>query len=363
MVLKLRASQWAECERVVMSGLAALTARNSEREHIRLLETLRAGRLASPALEYSGEPPKLRELAAWLAHSAHKIRAGGDPATAPAWGELLEARARELQLEAELAAAAGTAHFAALAALRFSTTRVLADEADVLARRWRAFRPRAARSSVLLKTAIELELRRAGVGFAVLERDAQLALAATGFDVIVVRRGARASARVARAIAAHEVYGHARPRLRARQETGVCGLLLRIGTAGGVDGQEGFALCEEAAYAGEPRARCFVLGARHLAAQAMVDGATWHEVVGLLTHEVGVRDEDALRIAMRVFRGSQGGRTRGAGRERQYLPALLATRRLQSEHPDAFRWLARGQVAPDVACTLHCLDETVAERS
>jgi hypothetical protein len=100
--------------------------------------------------------------------------------------------------------------------------------------------------------------------------------------------------------------------------------IFAIGTARGVDDQEGRALLLERAHGFFSRARKRELGLRHLGARAALDGASFVDVVALLTRRGGSMS-CAVRIASRVARGGNG--MGGLGREAVYLPSLLRVER------------------------------------
>jgi hypothetical protein len=139
----------------------------------------------------------------------------------------------------------------------------------------------------------------------------------------------------------HEVEGHARPRARSRDARLA---LLRVGTARGVDDQEGHALLleERAGLLGPHRRR--QLAARHRAVEVMVAGASFADVASMLVEEHGLEAIDAVVIAERAFRGGDGTHP-GLGRERVYLESFLRVRAHLEAHPDDETVMASGQVA------------------
>jgi hypothetical protein len=138
----------------------------------------------------------------------------------------------------------------------------------------------------------------------------------------------------------HEIEAHALPRTRARA---LPVAIFAMGTAGGSDDQEGYALWleERRGLSGAGRRR--ELGSRHRAVSMMRAGADFVSVVR------GVRGwgtslEGALRIAERAFRGSHGD-TPGLGREHVYLDAYLRVRDRLAAAPEDEAVLRAGQVA------------------
>ena len=139
----------------------------------------------------------------------------------------------------------------------------------------------------------------------------------------------------------HEVEGHARPRTVAELAGSV---LFEVGTARGIDDQEGRALLleERAGLLGPRRRR--QLAARHRAVEAMLDGASFADVAEMLATRHGVDAGDAVVVAERAFRGGDG-TLPGLGRERIYLEAFVRVRAHLAARPGDERILASGQVA------------------
>ena len=115
------------------------------------------------------------------------------------------------------------------------------------------------------------------------------------------------------------IEAHAIPRARSQQARLA---IFQIGTARGIDDQEGFALVLEDrhGFLGPKRKR--ELAARHLAVEAMDGGARFHENVEALVKEHGLTVREAIYVAERTYRGSDG-TTPGLGRERIYLEAFI----------------------------------------
>ncbi|HVR21422.1 MAG TPA: tyrosine/phenylalanine carboxypeptidase domain-containing protein, partial [Polyangiaceae bacterium] len=223
-------------------------------------------------------------------------------------GALFARRAEELELEARLAERVGAPGFAELAAERFraphgaleASVAEFVDQA--LARgipgpsagaQLTASDDRGSMASLLVRLvrgAAELALP-----LRVEVRPEQLAIAATGHGLVAIRPGVLLPAGVAARIALHELLGHALPRARS---THASSTLLRAGTAGCVECEEGRALLveERAGYLDGPRRRELAL--RHLAALAVQRGADFDETVRELVGR-GADACSAIEIAVR----------------------------------------------------------------
>ncbi len=145
--------------------------------------------------------------------------------------------------------------------------------------------------------------------------------------------------REALGLAVHEVLGHLVSAANARaQPVG----LLRVGTAGSFDDQEGLALwLEQRAGLLEPGRRR-MLAARVLAADwVLLDGADFVQVARRLFDEYGFSPEEAVALAERACRG--GGVARDAG----YLMGLLRVRAevARRGERDASTWLRSGRTS------------------
>jgi hypothetical protein len=193
-----------------------------------------------------------------------------------------------------------------------------------------------------LASALERAIARGRLAFRVVVRDDLMAAAATGDGVIAVRAGvAHASAEVER-IVTHELEGHALPRWRAQQN----GLgLLRVGTAGGADDEEGRALLLEGRRGHADPARRAELGWRHLGALGVQQGADFVELVELLLG-LGAPLSSALGVAIRCQRGG------GLGREVVYLLACSRVERALAREPELEAWLEHGRVSVTAARVL-----------
>jgi hypothetical protein len=78
----------------------------------------------------------------------------------------------------------------------------------------------------------------------------------------------------------------------------------------------------------------------------MGDGASFGDVANALVAGHGLDAHEAVIVAERVFRGSDG-RSPGLGRERIYIDAFVRVERVLAQHPEDERVLASGQVGID----------------
>jgi hypothetical protein len=337
--------------------LSALTPCDAARERGRLIEELRTGGKPTPRWTYA---PRGHDELRRALDGAEKVLERGE--LSPLDGLYLE-RTRELAVEAAMCAAAGRPELARLAAARFAPQprdRHLAWEASALGAEWLA-EPAGASSESRLATDDPaprslLSRMRAAVGrlrlpFAVVASPWLAPLAATGERVILVATGRLVSDEDARRTVLHEVEGHARPRA---QSAFAASPHFRIGTARGIDDQEGRAILleERAGLLGSRRRR--QLAARHWAVDAMLEGACFADVASTLVHEHGLEIAEAVVVAERAFRGGDGNHP-GLGRERIYLEAFLRVRDHLAENPGDEAVLAAGQVAVDAIDTLRPL--------
>lgn len=313
--------------------------RDFAREERRLFEAWQSGVPARPEFVY----PALGSLGG-LAQGLDRLASVAE--SLPGVGTLYAGRARELVLEAELAAHVGSPCFALEAARRFpASSDGDGRQALAWAEAWAAgsarAEPRAGIASddagdpESLLSAMRRAVGRLRLPFRVVVHPDLCAAAATGDGVIVIRGGLFHSAAAVERIVRHEIEGHALPRARAsREDSGI----FAVGTAGGSDDEEGRALLlEERAGCLGPERRA-ELARRHLAAVALRRGADFVEIVRLLL-DLGAELEQALRVSVRVCRGG------GLAREIVYLPALCRVRRAFARDPSTERWLERGRIA------------------
>jgi hypothetical protein len=184
-------------------------------------------------------------------------------------------------------------------------------------------------------------------------------LAATGDGVILIAENKWLSLRDIERTVLHEIEGHALPRARAARAPIA---LLALGTARGIDDQEGRAIAIEEKAGFLDQGRKFELGCRHLAARAALDGADFTEIVTLLERR-GAILRAALRIAARVQRGSQG--TGGLAREIVYLNARCKVERLfAGANGRTIEQVMRGgRIAADVALDVAAMLSNEIERA
>lgn len=334
--------------------LGSVVPRNAAQERLRLIETFEAGGTTVPRWSYArSDHAALRKA---LARAAQRLEAEAHPV-----GQLYADRARELEIEAALASEAGTAVLGALARARFrSATPEEAGEATILARKWINEGRDAASSrsaEVILSdaavpgsllTRMREEVSRLKLPFAVVVQPSLAALAATGERHILVAAGRPCSREDIERTVMHEVEAHAIPRTRAAQARLA---IFSIGTARGIDDQEGLALVLEDrhGYLGPRRKR--ELAARHLAVEAMDGGARFHENVVALVKEHGLTVREAVLVAERAYRGGDG-TTPGLGRERIYLEAFLRVKEHLTKRPTDEGILTSGQIGLDAIAAI-----------
>jgi hypothetical protein len=339
--------------------LGSVVPRNAAHERARILAALESGQAVSPRWSYARTDHALLRKA--LERAAQRLGAEPHPVA-----QLYAARARELELEAALSSEAGTAVLGALARARFrSLSPHAAGEATILARKWIAeghqalanLDPAADAEKLLrsddpvpgsLLTRMREEVSRLGLPFAVVVQPSLSALAATGERYILVAAGRMTRAEDVERTVMHEVEAHAIPRSRAAHARLA---IFQIGTARGIDDQEGLALVlEERGGFLKPR-RKRELAARHLAVEAMDAGATFADALGALVKEHGLAPAEAVLVAERAFRGGNG-TTPGLGRERIYLEAFLRVSEHLAKKPTDEGILTSGQVSLDAISVL-----------
>jgi hypothetical protein len=328
--------------------LATLTPRDAHLERVRLIDELRAGRPATPRWTYA--PRFHDDLRRALDSTAEELERGDRTPLQ----ELYRARARELSIEAAICASAGTIEVGRLAKTRFEALEEeVAKAASALATEWLAEpRPSPADEPAVLSDDPDprslLSQMKAAVGrlrlpFMVVASPWLAPLAATGERVILITAHRLVSDEDIRRTVLHEIDGHARPRAQA---TLALSSLFGIGTARGIDDQEGRAvwLEERGGLLGARRRR--QLAARHRAVEAMLEGASFSDVSQTLIEQHGLDAADAVVIAERAFRGGDGTYP-GLGRERVYLESFVRVRGHLTLHPEDDAVLASGQVAVD----------------
>lgn len=333
--------------------LGSVVPRNAPQERARILAALEGGQAVSPRWTYARTDHTL--LRKTLARAAASLAAEGHPVA-----QLYAARARELEVEAALSSEAGTTVLGALARARFrSLSPQAAGEATILARKWIAEGHEALANAVpdpneelilsdapvpgSLFTRMREEVGRLGLPFAVVVQPSLSALAATGERHILVAAGRMTRKEDVERTVMHEIEAHAIPRTRAAQARLA---IFQIGTARGIDDQEGLALVlEERGNFLAPR-RKRELAARHLAVEAMDGGASFADALSALVKEHGLPPADAVLVAERAFRGGDG-TSPGLGRERIYLEAFLRVGEHLAKKPTDEGILTSGQVSLD----------------
>ena len=335
--------------------LRAATPVNASDERARLGASFASGNDGTPHWVYA--PLDLEATERALADVARELEFHRD-GTHRALAALYAARAAELGVEAELCRHVGSRELASRGAARFGPFAAATSvAADALAIAWigkegvRTEEQLLAsdsedRASLLSRMRAEVGRRR--IAFSVVVHAGLPSLAATGDRAILVAAGRLISDEAARRTVVHEIEGHALPRARAS----VCPLgLVAIGTARSTDEQEGYALVVEHRHGFLTHARRRELAARHLAVRAMRGGASFVETVRMLVREHGVRVTDAIVIAERTYRGSDG-TFAGLGRERVYLEAFVRVRDRLAIEPAVEQTLSAGQVSLDAVATL-----------
>jgi hypothetical protein len=295
----------------------------------------------------TGEAPDLAPVRQALEH----IERAAEPLGV--LGRLYAGRARELDLEATLAESAFTPQFRTNASERFPEPPLaLARSCDAFVAESERLVPAEPRSlhqsddqadprSLVMR--LRARVRELGLGFGVRTTASQLAAAATGNGVISVRAGVQLSAAASERITAHEVLGHALPRARARFATLP---LLRAGTRGAADDEEGRALVVERRAGLLDAERQRELALRHLAALGVRRGAEPRDTASMLVAR-GAPLERAIELTLRIHRGG------GLAREIVYLPAYFAVRSAFDEEPSLERWFEQGRIGLDAARELN----------
>jgi len=332
--------------------LAVATPANALEERARLLEAAARGGNLEPRWHYknavaSGSRSVRHELESLASIFSHRRGTDIHGALAPLYAE----RASELASEAQLCEKVGTADFGKLAAKRFAPfADASARAADDLADRWlteEASEDEEATmatddphpSSLLSRLRREVATRR--LPFSVTVQPRLFALAATGQKTILVASGRQISDQASRRTALHEIEGHVMPRVRAA-ESGIG--LLSLGTARGIDEQEGYALALEDRHGFLSPSRRRELAARYVAVRAMRRGSTFGETFRLLTRKHGLAAKEAIGIAERAFRGGSG-HAPGLGRESVYLESFIRVREHLGGAPADEAILGSGQMS------------------
>ncbi len=322
------------------SSLRALTPTNAHAEHIRMRDALTAGQSVRPTWTY--EPLMDSATGNALVFAEREIKHANSHPLA----DLYLARIEELALETQMAAAAGTRRLGELAKSRYPQEACArpAISGPVEPELSPQLIETEARVPSSLRSQIERLVGLHTLPFRVAPSTTLLALAATGDDVVWYAPHRKTTARVAERTALHEVVGHAMPRTLAKHLP--FGIAM-FGTARGHDDQEGYAIVleEEHGLLDERRARELAL--RFEAVDRMRDGADFAETVAFAC-ESGVSPVEALALAERIFRGSDGSFA-GAGRECVYWPRYLAVKSRLAAKPHLRKMLESGQFSLDSA--------------
>ncbi len=319
------------------------TAVNAAEELARLEGAWTAGREVAPSFQWDARPAPA-DLLRGLDALATRFDAE------PPLGPLYAARARELLLDAAIIEAVGTPAIRALAARRFdvgSEARV-----EAWARAWVEMAPPPPEPACVvtdderdprsLVTRMRAEIGRRRLPMRVVVQPGLASLAATSDDAVVVVAARRVTVADVERTVLHEIEGHAEPLVCAvRRGFG----LGAVGSARGIDDQEGRALLLERRAGHHGPARLRELGLRHVAARACLAGADFVEIArSLRGREASVAS--AVRIAARVLRGG------GLAREVVYLSALSRVERALRAEPSLDGWLASGRVSVEAARVL-----------
>jgi hypothetical protein len=346
--------------------IRAVTPVDGDAEISALQAAAERGAPRAPRFRYD-PPPVPVELPRALEKLARFVEAEGP------LGAVYAARALELGIEASMVAAVGTPRLGHLAALRFAEATPADEEdgrrADDLADTWtRAVASEQTHEPVhgtsdaadpeSLLSLMAAEVGRRRLPMRIVVEPGLASLAATGDGTVFVAENRLVTVSDAARTVHHEICGHALPRCSALGEP--LGIFA-VGTARGIDDQEGRALVLERRAGFLDARRKREIGLRHLAARAVLRSADWHEVVQLLLDR-GASIKTSIRIAARVTRGGAAGTFAGArgaaegglAREIVYLPAMLRVDRAIGGPGGAAveRVMARGRIAAEVAAVV-----------
>jgi hypothetical protein len=275
-------------------------------------------------------------------------------ASDPDEGAWLAERARELTLEASLAETVGSKAFIEHACARFPLPRgPRALMIEQISHRWIAEGAAAPDDAPLYRSDDRktphslwsvLSERIAAMRLRVrLRTDPELmSIAACGDDLLIIRAGARLTARAALRITEHELGGHLLPRIQSKRQMDI----LRCGCAGSVDEEEGRALLLEQRAGLMDAGRLRELGVRHLACSFLRRGANFVDAVRYLI-ELGSPTETAVRAMLRAMRGG------GLGREIVYLPAMQRLERAFAVTPELEQCFLAGRASLRYALAKH----------
>jgi hypothetical protein len=340
--------------------IRAVTPENTDQEIARLEQAFERGHPTAPNFRY--EPCSIRpELPLALERLAEFLD-GVSPL-----GRIYAGRARELFLEASIIHAVGSPKLTALARVRFigesEQEKTDLSAADQLAHDWARLPVEEATDDAdmvessdpndpdSLFSAMSREAGRYRLAMRVVVQPGMASLAATADGALLIAKGRRIRRRDVERTVLHEIEGHALPRRRAM---GLSVGIFSLGTACGIDDQEGRALLIEEKRGYCDQARKKELGMRHIAARAALDGADFVEVVALL-RSCGAAVRGAVRIAARVARGATG--EGGLGREVVYLPGRIRVSRAQQSELGTVieAAMSKGRVSASAAPVLAAL--------
>ena len=288
---------------------------NLTAELTRLTRGFEAGQRLQPQFAYAPRA-QLSELRHELRELAKALE------TRETEARLLAERARELELEAELAEQFLTAQPSPKSA---EAGPLLHDSSDV-------------RDPHSLWSELSRRLQAEGWAVRIEVVVGLVSLAAVADGVVRVRAGARLSAETARRIALHEVEGHVRPRVNGQRLGGV----FVAGSARASEDEEGRAILleERAGLLDAERRR--ELARRFLAAESLRGGADFWDTVTLLGQR-GATLPAAVELSSRVHRGG------GLGRELIYLVGYQRVVLALARRPELERVLVSGRVALSAA--------------
>jgi hypothetical protein len=309
----------------------------------RLTDSWNAGQPREPVFRFAA-PPNLTRLRLALQDVEIWVEQQGP------WGELLAARARELELEAELAEHIGDVHIRSLAARRFA---VMEETSTVTlrqqAKRWsqiavtdstdEVVRSDDERDERSLLCLMRRELELCQYPFRIVLESRLASIAAVDNRFVWIRPGVLMRPIDARRIVLHEVHGHVVRRV-ATQWPEYSGYACGVAQAG--EDEEGRALWLEEKEGLLDSRRKVELGRRHLAADACRQGANFCDGVELLL-KLNTSIDQAIGIALRVWRGG------GIAREIVYLDAFERARKILPDSPEIDDWMTRGRLSIDVS--------------
>lgn len=308
------------------------------------------GDRVAPLFRYAN-PPEVSDWLRILAMIADTAREAGP------LGYLYAERARELWLDANLVQSIGKPEFASWAERRFpvddTEDGILA---DAWTKQWTSLGSGARegtiasddeRDSRSLVALMRREVGRLRLPVRIVVTRHLASSAAAGDGIVYVRAGFRHTENDAHRIVLHEIFGHVVPRIRSRfAPVGI----LRVGTQGANEDEEGRALLLEQRASLFDTARCREVAIRHISASLVRAGADWVETVRELCAR-GAGEAEAIAVSARAHRGG------GLAREIVYLPALARVTRRFEEDPALEAWFLAGRVSTEAASFMAGLAE------